>query len=83
MGRSLLVDYDGAVLARASDTDEEMLVGEIDPAAARVTHVTRRAGQHEWDTIVDRRPGLYRRLLEPGTDRQRPPTATDYSGDGE
>jgi predicted amidohydrolase len=83
MGRSLLVDYDGAVLARASDTDEEMLVGEIDPAAARVTHVTRRAGQHEWDTIADRRPGLYRRLLEPGTDRQRPPTATDYSGDGE
>jgi predicted amidohydrolase len=84
VGRSLLVDYDGNVLARASDTDEELLVGEIDPAAARVTHVTRRPGEHEWDTIADRRPGLYSRLLEPGADRQRPPTATThYSGDVE
>jgi predicted amidohydrolase len=70
IGRSLLVDYDGKVLASASDTEEELLVGEIDVEAARATHVRRRPGEHEWDTIADRRPGLYERLLQPGVDRQ-------------
>jgi len=73
MGRSVLVDYDGAFLARASDTEEELLIGEIDPEAARETHVRRRPGQHEWDTIADRRPGLYRGLLKRGVDRHQPP----------
>jgi predicted amidohydrolase len=82
MGRSLLVDYDGKVLARAGD-GEELLTGEIDPEAARNTHVQRRPGEHEWDTIGDRRPGLYERLLRPGADRQHPPSATLYSGDVE
>ncbi|HEX6128702.1 MAG TPA: carbon-nitrogen hydrolase family protein [Candidatus Limnocylindria bacterium] len=82
MGRSLLVDYDGQVLARAGDA-EELLVGDIDPSAARVTHVRRRPGEHEWDTIGDRRPGLYERLLRPGTDREHPPRAAHYSGDVE
>jgi len=81
MGRSVLVDYDGAFLARASDTDEETLVGEIDPDAARATHVRRRPGEHEWDTIADRRPGLYQRLLKPGEARDRPARSQDYSGD--
>lgn len=69
MGRSVLVDHDGTFLARASDTDEELLVGEIDPDAARETHVRRRPGEHEWDTIADRRPGLYHGLLNRGVDR--------------
>lgn len=73
MGRSVLVDYDGAFLARASDTDEELLIGEIDPDAARATHVRRRPGQHEWDTIADRRPGLYQGLLKRGVDRTSSP----------
>jgi len=73
MGSSVLVDYDGAFLARASDTEEELLIGEIDPEAARETHVRRRPGQHEWDTIADRRPGLYRGLLKRGVDRHQPP----------
>ena len=81
MGRSVLVDYDGAFLGRASDTGEEMLIGEIDPVAARATHVRRRPGEHEWDTIADRRPGLYHRLLKPGADRGRPVRGEDYSGD--
>lgn len=83
MGRSLLIDYDGHQLAVASDTDEELLIGEIDPEAARQTHVRRRPGEHEWDTIADRRPGLYRRLLEPGVDRQHPPSANLYSGNAD
>ncbi len=81
IGRSLLIDYDGKQMAMASDTEEELLVGEIDPEAARQTHVRRRPGEHEWDTIADRRPGLYRRLLEPAVDRQHPPSEHLYSGD--
>jgi len=83
IGRSSLFDYDGHQLAVASDTEEELLIGEIDPEAARQTHVRRRPGEHEWDTIADRRPGLYRRLLEPAVDRQHPPSANLYSGDVE
>jgi predicted amidohydrolase len=83
IGRSLLVDFDGHQLAVASDTKEELLVGEIDPEAARQTHVRRRPGEHEWDTMADRRPGLYRRLLEPATNREWPRTANLYSGDVE
>jgi hypothetical protein len=79
----MLVDYDGTVLAQASDREEELLLGEIDPQAARLTHVRRRPGEHEWDTIADRRPGLYERLLRPGVDRQHPRTAAHYSGDVE
>ena len=54
-----------------------------DPEAARQTHVRRHPGEHEWDTMADRRPGLYRRLLEPAANRERPPTANLYSGDVE
>jgi hypothetical protein len=45
--------------------------------------VRRRPGEHEWDTIADRRPGLYERLLQPAVDRERPPAAAHYSGDVE
>jgi predicted amidohydrolase len=81
LGRSLLVDPDGRRIAVASDTDEELLFGHVEPDAARTTHVRRRPGIHEWDTIADRRPGLYERLLAPGIDRLHPPTATVWSGD--
>jgi predicted amidohydrolase len=83
IGRSSLFDFDGHQLAVASDDREELLIGEIDPEAARQTHVRRRPGEHEWDTVADRRPGLYRRLLEPAVDRQHPPSANLYSGDVE
>jgi predicted amidohydrolase len=83
LGRSLLIDYDGNRVAVASDTEEELLVGEIDIDAARATHVRARPGEHEWDTIADRRPGLYNRLLRPGVDRQHPPSGSLYSGDVE
>ena len=69
IGRSVLIDYDGKQIAVASDTKEELLLGEVDVERARRTHVRRRPGEHEWDTIADRRPGLYARLGEPGVDR--------------
>jgi predicted amidohydrolase len=83
IGRSTIIDYDGRRLADAGRTDEEILVAEIEPEAARSTHVRRRPGEHEWDTIADRRPGLYDRLLEPGVDREHPVTAVHFSGDSE
>jgi predicted amidohydrolase len=79
MGRSVLYDPDGTQLAKASDDAEEILYGDISPELARATHVTRRPGEHEWDTIADRRPGLYERLLQPAQDREHPPTAAHYS----
>jgi predicted amidohydrolase len=81
MGRSVLFDPDGQRLAAASDTDEELLIADIDPELARRTHVRRRPGEHEWDTINDRRPGLYERLLRPAVDREHPPTSSHYSVD--
>jgi predicted amidohydrolase len=83
IGRSRLIDPDGTLLREASATDEELLVGEVDPEAARVTHVRRRPGEHEWDTIADRRPGLYGRLLSPGVDRLRPVSGVQISLDSE
>ena len=83
IGRSVLIDYDGKQLAVASDTEEELLVGEIDPEEARRTHVRRRPGEHEWDTMADRRPGLYRRLLDPAIDREHAASANLFSGDVE
>lgn len=83
LGRSILVDYDGHRLATASDVEEEVLFGEVDPEAARATHVRLRPGEHEWDTIADRHPGLYGRLLAPAIDREHPLGAHHFSGDVE
>jgi predicted amidohydrolase len=83
IGRSVFFDYDGQNLATASDTDEETIHGEIDLDAVRQTHVSRRPGEHEWDTMADRRPGLYARLLEPAIDRNHPIGANLISGDVE
>jgi predicted amidohydrolase len=83
MGRSVFVDFNGARLGVASDDREEILYGEVDVEAARATHVRKRPGEHEWDTIADRRPGLYERLLEPAVDREHPPSAHLFSGDVE
>jgi 5-aminopentanamidase len=83
IGRSRLIDPDGRLLHEASATEEELLIGEIDPEAARTTHVRRRPGEHEWDTIADRRPGLYGRLLSPGVDRLRPVDGVQFSLDSD
>jgi predicted amidohydrolase len=81
IGRSILLDCNGKELAVASDTEEAILFGDVDPDLARQTHHRRIPGEHEWDTINDRRPGLYGRLLKPARDRLHPPSADMYSGD--
>ncbi|MEX0629514.1 MAG: carbon-nitrogen hydrolase family protein [Chloroflexota bacterium] len=81
IGRSILLDFNGKELAVANDTQEAILFGDVDPDLARQTHHRRIPGEHEWDTINDRRPGLYGRLLKPARDRLHPPSADMYSGD--
>jgi predicted amidohydrolase len=83
IGRSMLLDYNGRQVAKASDTEEEIIFGEVDFELARQTHQRRIPGEHEWDTINDRRPGLYGRLLEPGRDRLHPSSAELYSADAD
>jgi predicted amidohydrolase len=83
IGRSMLLDYNGRQVAKASDTEEEIIFGEVDAELARQTHQRRIPGEHEWDTINDRRPGLYGRLLQPGRDRLHPSSAELYSGDAD
>ena len=81
MGRSVLFDPDGKRLAVASrHRGGAACSADIDPELARATHVRRRPGEHEWDTIADRRPGLYERLLRPAVDREHPPTAAPLLG---
>ena len=63
IGRSRVVDFNGVCVAEASRTDPETLIADIDPTASRVTRVALRPGEHEWDTIRDRRPLLYGRLV--------------------
>lgn len=71
MGRSMLLDFDGNTIHEAGATDTQVLMGEVDIAAARRTHVTRSGGSHQWDTVLDRRPELYERLSMPAIDRSQ------------
>jgi 5-aminopentanamidase len=58
-GHSQIVDYEGRVLAEAGETEETILYGEVDPAAADHNRVVRRAGEWEFDRIAMRRPEMY------------------------
>ena len=69
MGRSLILNQNGRVLARAGDEAPEVITAEIDVARARETHVRLRPGEHEFDTMADRRPDLYERLAQPASER--------------
>jgi predicted amidohydrolase len=58
-GHSQIVDFDGRVLAEAGETEETILYGEVDPAAADRNRVVRVAGEWEFDRIAMRRPEMY------------------------
>ena len=57
LGRSMIVDPRGMIVAEASNTDEELLIEEID-----LEQVSRLRKKFPW--WRDRRPDLYRPLLE-------------------
>jgi predicted amidohydrolase len=63
-GHSQIVDCNGAKLAEAGETEETILYGEFDPAAADRNRLIRQPGKWEFDRIADRRPELYTRLAQ-------------------
>ncbi|HEV2495977.1 MAG TPA: carbon-nitrogen hydrolase family protein [Terriglobia bacterium] len=63
-GHSQIVDFTGEVLAEAGDTEETIIYGEVDPAAADHNRVVRVPGEWEFDRIAARRPEMYAPLTE-------------------
>ena len=63
-GHSQIVDLSGRVLAEAGETEETIIYGEADLAAADHNRVIRVPGQWEFDRIAARRPEMYRALTE-------------------
>jgi predicted amidohydrolase len=58
-GHSQIVDFMGKLLAEAGETEETILMAELDLAAADRNRVVRVPGQWEFDRIAARRPELY------------------------
>jgi predicted amidohydrolase len=65
IGRSQICDPNGRLLQCASPSSEEILYADIDVELARRKHVIRVPGQHEIDRLADRRPDMYKKLVEP------------------
>jgi predicted amidohydrolase len=63
-GHSQIVDFTGKKLAEAGETEETIIYGEIDPAAADSNRVVRKPGMWEYDRIAARRPEMYSALTE-------------------
>jgi len=61
-GHSQIVDFMGKKLAEAGETEETIIYGELDPAAADSNRVVRQAGLWEFDRIAARRPEMYSAL---------------------
>lgn len=61
-GRSRLIDCDSRVVAEASPTEEQSLVGDLDLQAADRNRVVYVAGEYELDRIAARRPEHYHGL---------------------
>jgi len=65
LGNSLIIGPDGEVLQQADEHEDALLVADIDlPRADRKARVFT-PGEYELDLFADRRPDLYRRLVEP------------------
>jgi len=64
IGKSQIVDPSGRRLARAQTTDETIITATFDPALARQKRLIIVPGVFEMDTVGDRRPELYRRIVE-------------------
>jgi predicted amidohydrolase len=63
-GHSQIVDFTGKKLAEAGETEETIIYGHIDPAAADCNRVVRQPGVWEYDRIAARRPEMYTALTE-------------------
>jgi predicted amidohydrolase len=64
IGKSQIVDPSGRRLAMAQTTDETIVTATFDPTLAREKRLVIIPGVFEMDTVGDRRPELYRRIVE-------------------
>lgn len=64
IGQSKICHPSGSTLAEAAHEQEEVLYAEVDVAVARDKHLVRVPGKHEIDRFRDRRPEMYRRIVE-------------------
>jgi predicted amidohydrolase len=64
IGRSQIVDPSGRRLVMAQTTDETIITATFDPTLAREKRLIIVPGVFEMDTVGDRRPELYRRIVE-------------------
>jgi predicted amidohydrolase len=65
IGRSRVVDYNGSLLVHSEGEGEEILFATIDPTRARNKHLVHVPGKYELDRLRDRRPEMYRPIVEP------------------
>ena len=65
VGHSQIVDFTGKTLAEAGETEETILVANLDLAGADRNRVVRVPGQWEFDRIAARRPEMYGPLSQP------------------
>ncbi len=63
IGRSRILDFEGAVLAEAGEESAQVIVAEIDPEKARAKRVVKVPGEHEVDRVGHRRPQMYGPLV--------------------
>jgi predicted amidohydrolase len=64
LGRSIITNPDGHVLAEAGNSEETILYAEIDPLESDQKHRVFKPGEYELNLFVDRRPRLYTPLVE-------------------
>ena len=67
VGHSQIVDFTGKTLAEAGETEETILVADLDLMGADRNRVVRVPGQWEFDRIAARRPEMYGPLTYPVT----------------
>ncbi|MDA1017661.1 MAG: carbon-nitrogen hydrolase family protein [Planctomycetota bacterium] len=65
VGSSRICDPFGSTLASADHREEAMIYAEIDIARARNKRFERETGKHAIDRLADRRPEMYRSVIEP------------------
>lgn len=65
IGKSSICAPSGETLAYSSGTDEEILYANIDPIIARNKRVDRVPDLHVIDRLADRRPEMYKKIIEP------------------
>jgi len=64
IGKSQIVDPSGRRLAMAQTTDETVITATFDPTLAQQKRLVITPGVFEIDTVGDRRPELYKRIVE-------------------